>query len=110
MTVLALEIYRLHTGAYPPSEFGLQWLREKPPPEHAAQSWRGPYLADETPIEDSWGRPLLYERSENGQTYVLKSLGPDATSPDDDLDARDLMPRLHEEMAKMPPLEPTPIP
>ncbi len=108
MTVLALEIYRLHMGQYPLTEHGLLLLREEP--DGARGSWRGPYLPADMPDADPWGRALVYSRAEDGQTYSLHSLGADDNSPHDDLDARELMPRLHDEMAKVPPLHPTPIP
>ncbi|MEM7249720.1 MAG: DUF2306 domain-containing protein [Acidobacteriota bacterium] len=35
-----------------------------------------PTYIDELPLEDGWGRPLLYE-TPNGQTYVIRSLAKD---------------------------------
>ena len=100
MVAVALEVLRLHIGVYPPTEPGLTWLRTAPTKDQISGTWRGPYLADSDPDVDPWGRPLSYAPTEDGSNYVLKSLGPDPDSEDDDILASELLPRLHDEMTR----------
>lgn len=98
--VYALEIYRLHTGEYPETEPGLVRLREQPTEEKDRDVWRGPYLPKEIPLNDPWGRLLVYQRNPDASAYTLLSLGPDPQNDADDLSAQKLMPRLFEEMSR----------
>ena len=50
----ALDAFRLDTGRYPTTEEGLKALREKP---SGLDSWQGPYLPKEIPI-DPWKKRL----------------------------------------------------
>lgn len=56
---LALEAYHLDMDDYPSTEQGLELLRVKPVDLPNAQSWRGPYIKREIPV-DPWGRPYKY--------------------------------------------------
>lgn len=73
----ALDAYRLHMGSYPPSELGLNALREAPQTDLAAR-WRGPYLRNAVPL-DPWGNPYVYvcPGDVNPNGYDLLSLGAD---------------------------------
>ncbi len=110
LTVLALEVFRLHTGAYPPTDPGLAWLRTAPPEATFSGAWNGPYLTEQTPVTDPWGRELTYKLDEDGIHYDLRSLGADSESDTDDLVAKELMPRLHDEIGRIPPRESSPAP
>src|SRR2546427_6922782 len=57
---LALDNYRLDSGAYPTTEQGLDALQTKPTREPVPLSWRGPYLKKAVP-PDPWGRPYIYK-------------------------------------------------
>ena len=68
----ALDQYRLDTGAYPPTEIGLNALLTRPGND---AKWAGPYLKKALPA-DPWGRPYQYRLGENGG-YVIVSYGKD---------------------------------
>src|SRR2546427_9994957 len=55
---LALDNYRLDSGAYPTTEQGLDALQTKPTREPVPLSWRGAYLRKGAPRE-SWARPCI---------------------------------------------------
>ena len=64
---LALDMYEVDNGAYPPS---LQSLITK----GSELNWKGPYLKKgEMPI-DPWGKEFVYSLKDNG--YEIKSYGP----------------------------------
>ena len=64
---LALDMYEVDNGAYPPS---LQSLITK----GSELNWKGPYLKkSEIPI-DPWGKEFVYGVKDNG--YEIKSYGP----------------------------------
>jgi len=64
---LALDMYEVDNGAYPPS---LQSLITK----GSELNWKGPYLKkNEIPI-DPWGKEFAYSLKDNG--YEIKSYGP----------------------------------
>ena len=70
----ALDQYRLDTGHYPPAEFGLAALVERPASE---PRWNGPYLRKSLPA-DPWGRPFVYRSpGAQGGDYDLLSYGRD---------------------------------
>ncbi len=69
----ALDAFRLDTGRYPTTEEGLKALREKP---SGLDSWKGPYLPKEIPL-DPWGRPYVYKSPGEHGEYDLFSYGLD---------------------------------
>ena len=70
----ALGQYKLDTGSFPPTEWGLQALRVKP---ESVSQWAGPYLQQEVPM-DSWGRPFQYKYpGDHGDEPDILSLGAD---------------------------------
>jgi general secretion pathway protein G len=70
----ALGLYKLETGAYPPTNVGLQALRVRP---ENMPNWNGPYLAKDVPL-DPWGRPYLYKYpGEHGDEPDIISYGAD---------------------------------
>src|SRR2546422_7638036 len=73
---LALDNYRLDSGAYPTTEQGLDALQTKPTREPVPLSWRGPYLKKAVPL-DPWGRPYIYKSpgEHNPSGYDLYTLG-----------------------------------
>jgi general secretion pathway protein G len=71
----ALDAFRLDTGRYPTTDEGLKALREKPSGD---ESWSGPYLPKEVPV-DPWGKPYLYKSPGDHGDYDLFSYGLDGT-------------------------------
>lgn len=70
----ALGTYKLDTGLFPTTEQGLQALRVKP---EGVNTWQGPYLPQEIPV-DPWGRPYLYKYpGEHGDEPDVISYGAD---------------------------------
>ena len=69
----ALDHYRLDVGHYPSSESGLSALMKRPPAEN---SWQGPYLRKEVPM-DPWGNPYHYAFPGEHGEFDLFSLGKD---------------------------------
>src|SRR2546430_6555637 len=63
---LALDNYRLDSGAYPTTEQGLDALQTKPTREPVSLNWRGPYLQKTVPPRPR-GRPHIY-KSPRGDT------------------------------------------
>ena len=71
-----LDLYKLNVGTYPQT---LDALHEQPSDVDASK-WS---QVTKEPIKpDPWGRPLEYKVS--GDTYELRSLGPDGQSGTDD--------------------------
>lgn len=80
----ALAQYKLDTGIFPTTEQGLKALREKP---NGVESWRGPYLPKDVPM-DPWGREYIYKYpGEHGDEPDLSSLGADGQSGGAELNA-----------------------
>ncbi|OQA29294.1 MAG: Type II secretion system protein G precursor [Verrucomicrobia bacterium ADurb.Bin345] len=77
---MALRLYEVDNGTYPPS---LQALLSKP---GNAPNWRGPYLEKGLP-KDPWGNDYLYTfpGSRNPHSYDLKTYGPDGVESADDI-------------------------
>ena len=78
---LALSLYELDNGNYPPSLDGLLAAPAN------ASLWDGPYLEDpELPL-DPWRNPFkyAYPSSRGEKFYDLKSLGPDGVESADDI-------------------------
>ena len=82
----ALDLYRLHNSRYPSSEQGLNALLERPEVGLIPKNWNGPYLRGNKLPEDGWDGPFRY-MSENGNDYVIISLGADGVDGGVDLDA-----------------------
>lgn len=90
----SLDTYRMNLGHYPTEEEGgLGALLVKPQfeNERLGEKWRGPYVKPGTRLEDSWGRPLVYEVADRtteeakaGPPYNLYSVGPDGQPETDD--------------------------
>jgi general secretion pathway protein G len=78
----ALDAFEVDNGYYPKGKNGLNDLVQQP---RDAQSWRGPYLKGEIPL-DPWGHPYVYEypgkRNQSG--YDLMSVGFDGRAGTDD--------------------------
>ncbi len=69
----ALDALRLDVGRYPTSDEGLRALREKP---SGMESWKGPYLPKEIPM-DPWGKAYVYKSPGEHGDYDLISYGLD---------------------------------
>ena len=70
----AIGAYKLDTGLFPTTEFGLNALRVAPP---NINGWQGPYLPKEVPM-DPWGRAYLYKfPGDHGDEPDIISLGAD---------------------------------
>jgi len=69
---VALDMYELDTGTYPPD---LDALMKRPTPE--PPHWRGPYLKKKP--KDPWGQPYHYKYpgDHNKESYDLWSTGRD---------------------------------
>jgi general secretion pathway protein G len=85
---VALDAYRLDTGAYPTTQEGLASLRARPLAPSARPGWRGPYLRKAVP-RDPWGRPYVYASPgvANPDSYDLYTLGRDGALGGDGEDA-----------------------
>jgi general secretion pathway protein G len=80
----ALGSYKLDTGVVPSTEEGLQALRVKPA---NLDSWQGPYLPKEIPL-DPWGHPYIYKYpGEHGDQPDIISYGADGQPGGDGLNA-----------------------
>ena len=71
----ALDNYRIDTGHYPGTEYGLAALNAKPNNE---PKWKGPYLAKKMPA-DPWSRAYQYQMPGHYGDYDLWSLGSDGS-------------------------------
>jgi general secretion pathway protein G len=78
----ALDAFEVDNGYYPKGKDGLNDLLQAP---RDLQSWKGPYLKSEIPL-DPWGNAYLYEcPGKNTPTgYDLSSAGPDARAGNED--------------------------
>src|SRR5437867_12975782 len=78
----ALDAFEVDNGYYPKGKNGLVDLVQAP---RDAQSWRGPYLKSEIPM-DPWGHPYTYEcpGKHNPSSYDLMSMGPDGRANNED--------------------------
>lgn len=70
----ALELYYLDTGTYPTQQDGLAALVRQPP---GLQSWKGPYLKQESGLVDPWGKPYGYATPGKSGPFELSSMGRD---------------------------------
>lgn len=83
----ALDLYRVHVGAYPQSDQGgLKLLLEAPSEEEVAKKWEGPYLKKAKDLLDPWNREWIYEYpgEYNKNSFDLSSAGPDGQPGNDD--------------------------
>jgi len=69
----ALDALRLDVGRYPSTDEGLKALREKP---SGMDSWKGPYLPKEIPM-DPWNNSYVYKSPGEHGDYDLISYGLD---------------------------------
>ena len=78
---IALDLYELDTGRYPPSLDDL--TKRDPPPD--VERWNGPYLKKGKP-KDPWSRDYVFDPdSKHNLDYDLSSLGPDGRPGSDDI-------------------------
>ena len=76
----ALDRYRVDIGHYPTTQQGLSALMKNP---GTNDSWAGPYLRKEVPL-DPWGESYQYKR-ENKNRIIITSLGSDGIQGTDDI-------------------------
>lgn len=83
----ALRMYRIHNGAYPTSEEGLQALVTRPTSPAPDIRWKR--ILSRLPT-DSWGRPFRYELSGSGPAACPRvySTGPDTENAGDNIEIR----------------------
>lgn len=74
----ALDAYQLDNDCFPSSEQGLKALVVKPDMPPVPSSWKGPYLANEIPV-DPWGNKYIYKCPgvHNPSSYDVSSNGAD---------------------------------
>lgn len=74
----ALDNYRLDNGRYPTTRQGLEALWTRPDAEPVPESWSGPYVRKEVPL-DPWGHPFVYRFPADSSRFGfdLVSLGAD---------------------------------
>ena len=71
---IAVELYFVETGKYPPNDFGLKALLEAPPGE---TRWNGPYIKTIKDLNDPWGRAFLYRLPGQKSEFEVFTLGRD---------------------------------
>ena len=71
----AVDTYRLDVGSYPTTEQGLAALLEKP---DGIDTWDGPYLRKELPL-DPWGNAYVYASPSEHGDFAILSYGADGT-------------------------------
>jgi general secretion pathway protein G len=81
----ALMMYKLNAGTYPTGEQGLQSLVEKPKADPMPRRWV--QVMAKIP-KDPWGRDYRYVTRKRDEeiVHVIICSGPDALSPDDDVE------------------------
>ena len=80
----ALDRYYLDNGYYPTTDQGLRALVTPPTNGFLPLVYYSGGYTDRLP-KDPWGNPYFYQS--DGNSYVLKSLGPDGIESADDIDA-----------------------
>jgi len=85
MLKAAVETMRLDIGRFPTAEEGLQMLMDPPQDERIARKWRGPYLAEDVPM-DPWGNPYNYQPA-TATKMILYSYGADGQPGGEGIDA-----------------------
>jgi len=73
----ALNLFRLDAGRYPTTEEGLKALVKAPA---SVPLWNGPYLPDETALNDPWGKPYLMRAPGEHREVDVYSLGSDGAA------------------------------
>lgn len=82
----ALNLFKLDAGRFPNEQEGLASLVKAP---GTMPDWNGPYLPDQSALNDPWGRPyLMRSPGEHGEIDVY-SLGSDG-APGGSGEARDV--------------------
>lgn len=78
----ALDAFEVDNGYYPKGKSGLLDLVQAP---RDAQTWRGPYMKSDVPL-DPWQNPYIYEcpGKHNPTSYDIMSMGPDGRVGGDD--------------------------
>lgn len=72
----ALELYRLDNFQYPTDAQGLQALVERPTVAPIPPNWRAGGYIKKAPL-DPWGQAYSYQRSPDGLSFEIRSLGAD---------------------------------
>ncbi len=85
MLKASIETFRLDVGRFPTAEEGMQALMVTPQDERIARKWRGPYLAEDVPL-DPWSNPYVY-KPETGTRILLFSYGADGKEGGEGIDA-----------------------
>jgi general secretion pathway protein G len=70
----ALELYYLDSGSYPSAQDGLAALVKQPP---GSQNWKGPYMKQQSGLNDPWGKPYVYASPGKAAAFEIVSLGRD---------------------------------
>jgi general secretion pathway protein G len=83
----ALDLFRLDVGRYPRTTEGLEALRKKPAD---AESWDGPYLKKDLPL-DPWKKPYVYRFPGEHGDFDLLSFGPDGVEGGEGDSAADIV-------------------
>lgn len=79
----ALDRYYLDNGSYPTTDQGLMALISPPTSGRVPNNYeQGGYIEKLPP--DPWGNPYFYQS--DGNSYALKSFGPDGVQSADDID------------------------
>ncbi len=82
----AVQLFYLDVGRYPSEAEGLEALLRAP---DGASTWRGPYLDNETNLNDPWERRYLFRAPGATQPFEISSYGRDGkaggTSEDSDI-------------------------
>ncbi|MGC1677277.1 MAG: type II secretion system major pseudopilin GspG [Candidatus Binataceae bacterium] len=79
----ALDRYYLDNGSYPTTDQGLNALVTPPSTGRQASNYEQGGYIEKLPA-DPWGNQYFYQS--DGNTYALKSFGPDGTQSADDID------------------------
>jgi general secretion pathway protein G len=82
----ALDMFHLDVGRYPSSEEGLRALVEKP---SGLDSWNGPYLKKQLPV-DPWKKEYVYRSPGEHGDYDIMSYGQDG-APGGDGNNKDIV-------------------
>jgi general secretion pathway protein G len=79
----ALDRYYLDNGSYPTTDQGLQALVTPPTSGHVPNNYEQGGYIEKLPT-DPWGNAYFYQS--DGNSYALKSFGPDGVQSADDID------------------------
>ncbi len=79
----AIKLFKFNTGQYPEE---LKYLIEKPGDDEIAENWTGPYIENESGLQDAWRHDFQYnaEGSHNEGKFDLWSMGPDGIDGNED--------------------------